>query len=254
MKSARLSGMVFLLLLALSHPAQADEAHFMLVFGSQRPVNLPRHTHTFATFVRATWDGAGCSAPQIQAWTISWLPRTLCIEVYRLRAECGINLDLHSTLGWARGDGQRLSLWGPYQIQKELFDRALCQIARLQNGAVAYKAVDTGYPPARVSNCSHAVGDLAPDSRTRLGIRSWGDSASYFVTLSLAPWIIDSRRTHDWLLPRLGLADCPVVRRGLARIPTRNPVLRAWQRVAHPVLIRNRDQLPGTGCWGLVEK
>jgi hypothetical protein len=244
MKLARFSGMGFLLLLGLANPVQADEAYFMLVFASQRPVNLPRHTHTFATFVKATWNGPQCASPQFQAWTISWMPQTLLIELYRLRSECGINLDLHSTLRWAREDDQRISLWGPYQIQKELFDRALGQIVHLQSGTVTYKAVVTGFPPDRVSNCSHAVGDLVPDSRTHLGVRSWGDSASYFVTLSLAPWIIDSRRTHDWILPRLGLADCPLIRRGLNRIPTRNPILRSWQRVAHPILIRNRDQLP----------
>jgi hypothetical protein len=243
MKLARFWGLG-LLLLALANPVQADEAYFMLVFGSQRPVNLPRHTHTFATFVKATWTGPGCSPPQIQAWTISWLPCTLNIEWYRLRPECGINLDLQSTLRWARADDQRISLWGPYQIQKELFDRALSQVAHLQNGTAAYKAVDTGYPADQVSNCTHAVGDLVPDSRIYLGVRSWGDSASYFVTLSLAPWIIDSCRIHDWILPQLGLGDCPLVRRGLERIPTRNPLLRSWQRLAHPILIRNRDQLP----------
>jgi hypothetical protein len=243
MKLARFSGLG-LLLLALAKPAQADEAYFMLVFGSQRPVNLPRHTHTFATFVKATWTGPGCTTPQIQAWTISWLPCTLAIEPYRLCPESGMNLDLHSTLRWARADGQRISLWGPYQIQKELFDHALGQIAHLQSGAVSYKAVDTGYPADRVSNCSHAVGALVPDSRIHLGIGSWGDSASYFVTLALAPWIIDSRRTHDWILPRLGLCDCPLVRRGLECIPTRNPLVRTWQMVAHPILLRNRDQLP----------
>ncbi len=230
----RYSWLAALLLFPLANTAAAGEAYYLLVFGSQLPgLNRPAHTHSFATFVRATGLGEGCAAPQIQAWTISWLPRTLDIEVYRLRPECGVNLDLHGTLRWAFDDGQRVSMWGPYQIQKDLFDRALAQVAFLQSGAVCYKAVDTGYSTERVCNCIHAIADVALDSpRLHVGVPGWGESASYFVTLDLAPWIIQPRQTHDWLLPRLCLTNYPLVRRDLEHNPTRGPVLRTLQTAA----------------------
>jgi hypothetical protein len=240
MKLARFPGMVLFLVLALAGSARADEAYFMLVFASQRPVNFPAHAHTFATFVKATWPAPGCAAPQLQAWTISWMPRTLAIEVGRLSPEGGVNLDLHSSLRWALGDGQRISVWGPYQVRQELFDRALGRVGRLQSGAFCYKAVTTGYAREEVTNCVHAVGDLALDNpRLHLDIRSWGDSAGYFVTLSFVPWIIQPRQTHDWILPRLGLCNYPLVRRDLERNPTRNLILRPLQSLAHLSLKRS---------------
>jgi hypothetical protein len=44
-------------------------------------------------------------------------------------------------------------MWGPYRIRKDLYDRAAAQRAYLESGAVRYKAADTGYRSARVSNC-----------------------------------------------------------------------------------------------------
>src|SRR5260370_120490 len=123
--------------------ARGGESYFMIVFGSQLPkVNLPAHTHNFAIFIKATGEGDCWDQYALQGWTISWVPETLKIEVLRLFPDCGVNLGLHESLKWANGDGQRISMWGPYQIQKELFDRALGRVAHLQSGSVSYKATN----------------------------------------------------------------------------------------------------------------
>lgn len=230
-----------LLLPGLVGGARAGESYYLAVFGSQRPSGLPSHTHSFATFVRVAGLDAGGGACQVQCWTISWMPQTLEIDIYRLFPECGVNLDLHSTLRWALGDRQRVSLWGPYQIRKELFEQALGQVAHLQSGAVRYKAVDMGYPTECVSNCIHALGDVVlGGSQLRIGTPGWGESASYFVTLAYAPWIIQPCQTHDWIAVRLGLGRYPLIRRDLECNPSRNPLLRALQAVRYQSLNRNR--------------
>src|SRR5262249_30845823 len=133
-----------LALLALSLPgvAQAGEAHFLLVFASQRVPNQPNYSHTFATFVRASWPGdSPCPCcPVLEARTISWLPQSLVIRTLALCPECGRNLELHETLRYALGSGERVSLWGPYLIDAELYRGALRQAALLDSGRVLYKA------------------------------------------------------------------------------------------------------------------
>ena len=52
-----------LFFLVLSPPAHAGEDYYLLMFASQRIPNNPNYAHTFATFVRATWEGDGCTAP-----------------------------------------------------------------------------------------------------------------------------------------------------------------------------------------------
>jgi hypothetical protein len=221
-------------LFVLAGSAPAGEAYFVAVFGSQRPAGLPAHTHSFAAFIRL--DGCG----QLQFWTISWMPRTLQIDIARLQPECGDNLDLRSTLRWAQADGQRISLWGPYQIRKELFDQALRQFAHLNSGAVCYKAVDLGYPADRVCNCVHALGDVASAySPARVGIAAWGESASYLITRTFSPWMIQPAQAHDWIIPHLGICGIPIIRRDLQRNPARNPLLRALQGLQLMSLTRN---------------
>jgi hypothetical protein len=96
---------------------------------------------------------------------------------------------------------------------------------------VRYKALDTGFPTARVSNCTHVVSDPAEEEpRLRIGTAAWGQAASYFVTLQLGAWIINPRVTHEWVMDALNLHNYPIVHRSLGdRNPTGRPLLRAGQ-------------------------
>ena len=183
--------------LALSPSAvHANESYFVLVFGSQRTPNRAKYTHTFATFVKMTEEGPGrCS---FEAHTISWLPQTLDVRIYALFPECGANFELHDTLRFVLSEEERVSVWGPYQAEKELYDRAIEQIAWLEEGNIRYKAVDSAYPTWLVSNCIHAVADINREAlRLRVFSPGFGEVASYAVARRLTKWLIDPDTTHE---------------------------------------------------------
>lgn len=236
---------VVLLLVLMPPPAAAAEAYFLLVFAAEdRATHKTDKAHSFATFVRAvsagpTWDGC-----RIEAFTISWLPETLEVRVRCLRPEPGINLDLHTSLAWAFERGLQVSLWGPYQVERCLYEEAFIRKTELESGRVRYKAIDSIFPAKRVTNCIHAISDLGlHPPRLRLGTPCWGASASYFLVLALQPWIVDGGQTHDWLVERLGLSPLPIERRRLEDgNPNPKPVMRALQDAIHKSYIARRQK------------
>jgi hypothetical protein len=238
MRSATLPWIGVLLLLAVGQPALSGEAYYMAVFGAQRPdVNLPRYSHSFAVFSRVSW----CGGPaRLEAFTISWFPASAAIRTAALLPEPGRNFDLYTTLRLVQAQGERVSLWGPYQIRRSLYQRALDQKNYLESGSVRYKAVDTGWPEAHVSNCIHAVSDLAEDGPLlRITSPGWGDPASYYITLHLSPWIIEPRVVHEWLFDALGLRNWFIHRRHLSEgNPSQSGLVRAAMSVTQRRLER----------------
>src|SRR5258707_679178 len=102
-----ISGVFFALTLLLIgsqvHGAEGDrEEYFMAVFASQsRPIQS-RYSHTFATFVKARHNPSSKKDMLLETHTISWMPQSLDIVLLRRRPEPGVNLDLASSLRWAR--------------------------------------------------------------------------------------------------------------------------------------------------------
>jgi hypothetical protein len=235
-----------LLALLLPGAARAGEAHYLLLFASQRVPNNPNYSHTFATFVRASWPGDGpCPpCPALEGCTISWLPQSLVIRTLALLPECGRNLSLHETLRYVLGSGQRVSLWGPYRIDAELYRRGLRQAALLESGCVLYKANDLGYCSDDVSNCVHAVSSLADGYQLRWWPTGWGEAASYCVLEELAPWVLDCGRVYPWVGCALGLGRYPIIYRGWE--PPRGAILGS----ALGWLLGPEDDWPAT--WGAV--
>jgi hypothetical protein len=201
--------------LLLAETATGEEFYYVLVFGSQQIPARAQFAHTFAVFAKATGQGPCSENYGLEAYSISWMPQTLEIRTVALLPECGQNVELHYTIRWALSTGQRISVWGPYQIDKELYDRAIEQIRLLQGGEVLYKAIDFGYRSDHVSNCIHALSTIAEGYRLHVVSASFGETAGYYVTRRFEPWIIDPCRTHDWLVPRLGLAGYPIIHRPL---------------------------------------
>ncbi len=204
-----------LLFWASANPVNAGEVYYVMVFASQQIPPRPNYAHSFATFVHATWEGPEpCpQSPTLEAHTISWLPANLIVRTGALFPECGHNFDLYETLRYVYQNDERVSMWGPYQIEKELYDRAMRQIALLESAQVLYKADDVGRKSNRVSNCIHAVSSVAEGYRLRIAEPGFGQTASFAITKHFRPWIIDQDQVHAWIGSALDLDKYPIVYR-----------------------------------------
>jgi hypothetical protein len=222
------AGLTLLTAALLPAAVRAGESYYVIIFGAQRDIAEPNHTHSWATFVRVC---GGPGGGWIEHHTISWLAAKLAFDVRDRSPEPGVNLDLYGTLNWALGDGQHLSMWGPFQIEPELYFKAMQQIGRLSSGAVQYKAVDFGYRTERVSNCIHAVSDLAGAPRARVVIPGYGQTARRVLTARLRKFMIEPRQTHPWVADALGLNHYPIRQREVVPVlPTVLPRLRGGVR------------------------
>jgi hypothetical protein len=197
---------------APSRAQETNESYYMTIFSAQANSRDPRRTHSFATFVKAIGTGDAAKNSPIEIHTISWMPQSLEIVILRRRPEPGVNLDLESSLRWAASKNLRVSMWGPYQINKELYDRAVEQETRLNSGLVLYKAIDRRFRPGTASNCIHAVADLDMDNGLLHSGQGRGDAASRQVAQHLNRWIINPEQRHTWVASRLGLNGQPVNR------------------------------------------
>jgi hypothetical protein len=240
MKSAGLLAALTLWSCLPARASTAGDTYFVIVFGSEHPViKAPRYSHTFATFIHLTPDR------RIEEFTISWLPLNGDIRPLCPAPEVGRNFTLVETLRLSEENGLVVARWGPYQIDPDLWNRAVLQKQRLESGQVLYRAFDGGSPTGEVSNCQHAVSFMARDPRDRrtwilVFPASWGQSGSYWVALTLRPWYVEPCRTHDWLIPYLGLNPEAFIQNGLDRNPSPNPATRVIQASLHAQLLPNR--------------
>lgn len=196
-------------------PARAGEAHYLLMFGAQRVPNNPNYAHSFAVFVRASWAGDGpCAGPcLLEARTISWLPANLEIRTGALLPEPGHNFELHETIRFVLGSDMRLSLWGPYPTDAQLYEQARARADQLEGGAVRYKANDSRYLTSdRVTNCIHALSSITAGLRLRVASPAWGEPASYAILQRFRRHILDE--TPDYRVSTaLGLDAYPIIYR-----------------------------------------
>lgn len=210
---------LFTVLLA-SNPAQAGVRCYMLIFGAQTHPKVPRYTHTFCTIVRVTDPPRGCSDLHIEAYTISWLPQTLKVRPYRLRAEPGRNLTLDETLRWCAQNRMDVSEWGPYAIEEDFFWRVYREYTRFESGEYRYRAVD---PPGRgdiAADCIHAVTDIDPfDSRLTYLVLGSGDRVTrkFVRILREHGRLMDWQEDSSWLDAVFGLDRFPIRHRPTPR-------------------------------------
>lgn len=197
---------------------RAGDWYYLLVFGSESTPKLPRFTHTWATFVKVSGP---CAGPyQIECQTISWYAAKLELTPWRALPECGVNLDLPTTLRLAREHQEQVWQWGPYQIRQDLYDRACRRIEQLQRGELLYKTIDVGFRSTYAVSCIHAVSDLDREHRQlRVGLVHYGAAASYQVVQLFRPWMFEACPSPDWLNDRLGLRCDSIVHRNLDQPP-----------------------------------
>ena len=208
-------------------PASPDDRFFVLFFGSQDILRRPEFTHTSAALVRVSAARVGADGtatpgeidPDLDVRMISWLPSKGTIDTKSRTVEPGRNYGLHETLKLAYDTGQSVAVWGPYEVWHGFAHRFAIQKEFLDTGAVGYQCIDSRGEAGRLGNgcdCIHAITDMDP-----LYPR-WGYPLLYYGKPGTAravrrfmhsPIWIHPRRTHDWLLPRLGLDAYPLERR-----------------------------------------
>ena len=175
----------------------ANERYYMIVFAAQDEGNVVRKSHTFATFVKAEGD-------RFESHTLSWMPRMLTPRIFWRKPEPGVNLGLAESLQLAKSVGAGVTMWGPYRVNKELFDMAVAQEARLNSGAILYVVLDDEFR-GTASNCIHAVSNLDTTQRGLETGLMFGNDASEVVVKHFKPYIIPSDDSMQWLLDRLNL-------------------------------------------------
>jgi hypothetical protein len=202
----------------LATPKPEHEHYYILIFGSQLPVQIPRFTHTWATMVKTT-EPPGCPLQVIEVHTISWMPATLVIHPYRSWVEEGTNLDLCTTIQEMLKHHERISMWGPYETWRGFYQRFATQKEFLDAGMLGYQCTDGFGEAARTgdgSNCFHALSDMDPQfDRRQYPLLFYGDAAAKNIVRQLCtrPILLHPQQTEDWLIPALGLDRYPIVRR-----------------------------------------
>jgi hypothetical protein len=178
----------------------------MVVFATQGNANEPRHSHTFAAFVRAAAKGMNPDDYETEVHTLSWMPRSLNIAVLRPRPEPGVNLDLPATLDWAASVQARVTAWGPYRIHEKLYQAARNQIDRLNSGELAYKAMNITNR-ADATNCIYALADIDQEQGLLSTGTARGEAASLMVLRHFKHRMVEPNQTHEWINDRLGLKN-----------------------------------------------
>ena len=219
---------------------QAEDRYFMMIFSSQSAPNIVRHSHTFAVFVKAFGRGQFPDDYQIEAHTISWMPASRRIWPLRLGPVNGVNMTLTETFKWAEAEGKHISMWGPFPVEQRLYDMAVNQENRLNQGKLQYLCIDGRFRQERACNCIHAVSDLDP-TRTRLSTgTSHGKEASKLVLTHFEPYIQESRESNRWLVDRLKL-DPEIVHFENPELiaPPRSPAGYQFPNTSRPLQRRN---------------
>ena len=208
-------------------PAEGAERFYALIFGSQSSPKRLRDTHTWATFVRVVGDENDPAHVQVYPHTISWLPATLVVRPLSLVPEQGVNLDLYSTLDAVYRNGENVTLWGPFEMTAEVYQRSLEVKAILDSGEARYRAISTARDML-ISDCIHAVAAVDPVfGRNHYPLIRIGKPASrYIARQAMTRSVFDQYQTHaSWLVPYLGLDRYPIEVIPPQQIPRRSCLL-----------------------------
>jgi hypothetical protein len=113
---------------------------------------------------------------------------------------------------------EKIVMWGPYEIWHGAYHRFLTQKQFLESGQVGYQCFDSLGEAARTGfgcDCIHGVTDLDPIySRGRYPLALFGIGASRHALREIMKRgaVIDPDKTHDCLIPVLGLDKHPIIR------------------------------------------
>jgi hypothetical protein len=146
------------------------------------------------------------------------LPATGNVRVWNPVPERGANFDLYTTINVVLKHNEEILQWGPYEISRESYGRALEKVAILESGEIRYRAVDGFRRGSTISNCFHAISDLDRiQGRRHYPLSQAGEDITYDIvkTLEERGRIIGRGTDHSWIFQRLGLDQYPITHRRL---------------------------------------
>ena len=166
---------------------EAFDEYYLAIFSSQGNPKVPNRTHNWGVAVHVQIVGEHREVVSYDA--ISWMPRTLEINMLRLRVEQGVNLSHEQSVAIAARTGQRVSLWGVYLISSDSYLRFQNQRARLISGQLGYQCLDTiGEAGNRRNgvNCVHALADFASlMPKVPVAAQPYGDESAAVMAQAL---------------------------------------------------------------------
>ena len=164
------------------------DRYFIVPFAYENRGNDPEYSHTFVSVIRVLADdkqAKGISGLKrgtyrnrnFEAFTISWLPHdfaqnpNLCVfsgpgaRLFPERNQCvtsvGRVFSLEETLRLGVNAKNAICMWGPYEIRRDGFDRAVERLRLLQGGSIKYRADDRLTRKDRTAiNCFHATANI----------------------------------------------------------------------------------------------
>ena len=135
------AGFAFVAALLLATRASAADPdgsrYFFILFGGQSVPFRARTAHTWATYVKTVPQADG--GVTVEYFTVSWLPADLDVKPLKLRTVAGHNWTLEETLALAATQHNRISVWGPYEIDEPRFAFAEEQRQRLESEVPRYR-------------------------------------------------------------------------------------------------------------------
>ena len=163
---------VMLAWLALAGSARAERYYFAL-FAHDSKVPLPFTCHVWGTWAKVGDDGA--IAGEV---TISWMP----VGSWHFidKAKPGYNMTLRESLEFAAGSRKVIRYWGPFEIDREFYERAEARHRELPE-TCCYKALDA-FSRRKASpaiNCFHAVSDIPGKLTTHIRYGLWAGDGIY---------------------------------------------------------------------------
>lgn len=138
--------------------ARADKYYCVIFSQDSAPISIPFFCHIWGTFVHSSDNGK-----LMKEITISWEPERIS---YVDKRQTGFHSTLYGCLDHAQKKKSCVRMWGPYEIDKELFLRAEGKY----HEPGKYKFLD-GCSRKDACNCIHRLSDIAGNLKT--GIR-WG--------------------------------------------------------------------------------
>ncbi|MFO0946759.1 MAG: hypothetical protein U1D30_12570 [Planctomycetota bacterium] len=167
-----------------------QETYYMVLFASQTPVWRKPKAHCFASFVRVPAAGEDGEREEPEIHTISWYPAAGRCRVIHPPEE-GVNSALDITIERCKKARMNLYKWGPVQIKKEFYDKAVLRASQLHAGELRWQALDKSTRRQGVAvNCIHALSDLdIENGYVEFGLCS-GRSAAEQMARMFSKWVI----------------------------------------------------------------